>query len=472
MLLRCISLAAVAVFVLSLTVPVEAHNQDEQFGGILILENLQPGDIVDPALASSWQQRQKAGILFPRLIRSDLGNGMERSFILRFIPRKAERQLRIELRGRETNPAGRLITALDVGTMLERYLLNNRDGGLWQQALLRIEGAQDFIEGNADSISGIRAMNEFTLVITFQNQRMLPVSIFADSLLSASRDYVGPRYLSTGRGPFFRTEPGLYSANKQYCFGRPFIDSIYLGNQDATIQQQSISINLEQPPQDGQVLQYPGKRCVYLVFNPASPLLKNAGARHAITRLIDADSLVSIFFEERASVLRRLVPDAYIPIEALPGTAAGATTPTAVEPLRIAYPEGDSDLKLVAERLHVDLLVGEVESRLVPYQDSPPEDVDMLIEAALIHERLPGHGIWRLLYRHFNQLNIVQAPWIDEVAWLLEMEKACLEDGRLVPLLMLDHTITVPQQLRGVRFFADGTLDFEDAWIAPARSSQ
>jgi len=454
-------------------VVVLCWSQEEYYGGTLIIEDGRGGDIINPATADTLLERQIASLLFPRLLRHGSQGETDRSFILRMIPRRSEKILEIRLRNRETNPTGRLVTALDIISLLEQFLLDTARPSLWRSILLRIDGAAEFADGKVETIRGLAARDEFTLEIRFRNGRMLPLSMFADSALSITRDYVEPRYFSTGRGPFFREALGNYGANRQHAFGRPFIDRILLGEDNQTDRSsRNVSINMAATMvgagEKSRDLVYPGRSCVYLAFNPESTLISTAGNRRYLASMLDVESLVSIFFKDTAEVMHRLIPDTYMPIEALSsssGTAEATRFPT---PLTIAYPENEPHMELIAERILVDLLVARVESQLVSYSDTPPEGSDLILTSALIHKDMPALGLWRMLHALFRKSSVMEGPWVDEVAWLLEMERRNTTEVLLVPLLDSEYGIDLPGALRGVKFFIDGTLDFEDAWLQPS----
>lgn len=465
--------------VLIIAAALPAYCQKESFGGSIIIEDIQPGPILNPALADSFSERQKISLLYPRLIRPELEESVSRSIILRYIPRRSENSVRLFLRDRDTNPAGRLVTALDFKTQMELVLGDTNTNHIWYTVLNRLQGAQAYKNNAADSVTGIIVESEFVVRLQFDNQRMAPLSMFADSHLAASRDYVGPRYFSTGRGPFFRDTAGVYSANKQYCFGRPYIDFVLLGTSGSeTMRRNAIVLNLAMI-RDGKetpgnvALTYPGKNCVYVVFNSNSAELQSKKVRHFLAGLIDAESLATIFFKDTADVLHRLVPDEYLPFDSLPvkNEVVNSIEPIS-RPLLIAYPAGKEQLKLIAERLLVDLLVARVETRLVSYAGNPPANADMVVASTLVHEDIASHGIWKLLNQYLPSSNQIDSPWIDEVAWLLEMEKLVNAESLIVPLLQTDHTVYLPPSLQGVRFFIDGTLDFEDAWITRRRNGR
>jgi MarR-like DNA-binding transcriptional regulator SgrR of sgrS sRNA len=308
---------------------------------------------------------------------------------------------------------------------------------------------------------------------------MMPESVLSSLLLSGSRYYVEPAYLATDRGPFFRTAPGVYTANLQYCFGRPYIDRILLGRQSngSANAGNRVVLNLEnlmrgQGPEAGNRVVYPGKCCVYVYVNPDSGVLDSAAKRRFVLDQVDAEAMVTIFFAGEAELLSRIIPDEFIAFEALAYEAPESSGRRPGEPLVIAFPANEIRLKLVAERLQVDLLVSNVESRLVEYDGTPPVDADLLVTQEFVSSRAPGLSFWKLLSRTLATGQVFDAPWLDELAWFLATEKLNNEQAWLKPLFQADFDIRVPARLKGLRFFSDGTLDFEDAWIEPQRSGR
>lgn len=468
-----VSGTVLTVLALLFFLPLPARAQEPRFGGELVIQGIQPGEIVNPAAAKTLADRQKAALIFPRLSRLRPLPSVKRSFVLRSVVRPDNSEITLYLRDRTTNPAGKLISSLDIKAMLKQYLKVGSRGDAFFAALQRLRGSADFLGGETEDLAGLKAEGEDVIRLLFEDAHMLPVSAFADISLAASRYFVEPAYLSTDRGPFFRNSPGNYSANLQYCFGRPYLDRIVLAGAEGggTPAENRVVLNFNQvlsglEREDGRALQYPGEKAVYLATNPASSALPTPAERAWIFAQIDVESMVTIFFSDRAHVQNRLLPDEMLALGRLAAEKPEPRKPATTSPLIIAYHDGDENLKLVAERLQVDLLVADVESSLRPYGRNRPADADLYVEGWLISRESPAVSFWLSHCRHSGDSEGFSPPWHDELAWLLEQERLNSEQQYLLPLFNLPYTVFLPKRLRDVRFFMDGTLDFEDAWIA------
>jgi oligopeptide transport system substrate-binding protein len=131
---------------------------------------------------------------------------------------------------------GREVTAEDFVYSFTRPLDSEKPGPL-TELLSRIKGADDFIQGKAPSVEGLKAVDRYTLRIVLEEP--LAASI---ALLRLSDASVVPReeveklgerfgYAPVGTGPFtfVRWEPHqeiVLEANAHYHEGRPFLDGI------------------------------------------------------------------------------------------------------------------------------------------------------------------------------------------------------------------------------------------------------
>jgi peptide/nickel transport system substrate-binding protein/oligopeptide transport system substrate-binding protein len=214
----------------------ESPEPGTKFGGTYrrMLANNPP--TLDPSLTVDVYSRAVVTQLFDGLVQFDTH--------LKPIPAIAEfweasqdrRTWTFSLRRGVTFHHGREVTADDFVYSFTRLLKAAKPGPL-TDLLRRIQGAGDFLRGQADRVQGLRAVDRYTLVIMLEepfasllaalglaNAAVVPREVVEQQGEQFARAPVG-----TGPFTFVRWEPDkeiVLQANDQYYEGRPFLDTV------------------------------------------------------------------------------------------------------------------------------------------------------------------------------------------------------------------------------------------------------
>ena len=320
-------------------------------------------------------------------------------------------------------------------------------------------------------MAGLRAEGERTVVLTLRRPQPLLTSALAD----ANAALAAPR----STGPFAADDAGRCRPNLRFFRGRPYLDLVLLGGTDGAADptwRRPVPAAVGDDPgvAEGAVpVPYPGRRCVYLAANQGRPALRDAAARRAVAAAVSPGEMVRIFFGGAARPLRHLVPDGSLPEDFFRRTAPpdGEAVGAPRGRLLIGYPAGDGELELVAERVRVDLLAAGIGSDVAAFGGGAAGDCDLLVVEALIADGSAGYGVWRLLAELAAQSgdrSWLSRPQGDDVAWLVALDHELISSGRLLSLYHTGHRLWADPRLRGLRLRPDGTLHFENAWIAAA----
>ncbi len=220
---------------------------------------------------------------------------------------------------------GRKITAQDFKYSFERVLTPETKAPLtW--VLDRIEGANDFMAGKTGSVSGIRVVNDHTLVIKLQR----PFGPFL-SLLAMTTAYVVPREEVERLGQDFGTHPvgsGPYvltewkhgqhlvlSAREDYFEGTPKLNGIFYRiipeDLTAVLEFETGRLDVLQIPSSEYkryttdpvwrdlVYGRPGLNSYYLGLNCTRPPFNDIRVRQAVNMAVDRQHILNTVFEKR-----------------------------------------------------------------------------------------------------------------------------------------------------------------------------
>jgi peptide/nickel transport system substrate-binding protein/oligopeptide transport system substrate-binding protein len=231
---------------------------------------------------------------------------------------------------------GREVSASDFKYSFERLLSpHTRSPNTW--VLDRIKGADDFMAGRTDSISGIRIIDEETIEIVLEG----PFSPFL-SLLTMTAAYVVPREdvekwgadFSThpsGTGPFMLEEwkHNQYlklQSRAGYFGGRPDIRGIIYNiipeDLTAVVEFETGNLDIieipvsefkryrESPQWKGLVSSAPGISTYYLGFNCERKPFNDPLLRKAVSHAIDRKKILKTIYEGRGSLASGPVPPA------------------------------------------------------------------------------------------------------------------------------------------------------------------
>lgn len=442
-----------------------------QFGGAVTLRLDDNVSVTDPAQVRSLAEKQLASLLFPRLIDFDADGRRVGGLLSRW--EISADGLTVRLRLEDNDHSGvEDISIGDLATSLHHVL---REAPESPPALIlrSITGADRFIEGEVPWLPGLNVPDNRTLEIHLDHRQPLLLDAFADIITSPVRTVAEPDTVQDEIGPFRKVPArnGILRTNIAFSSGRPFLDYLIV-RQGARlpdgVQNSGIVVDPSKSAEAGSPsVVYPGARCVYLVFHP-SGVISDPAQRSALLRTIDPDAMVRIFFGNSGTRLTSLIPSSGVPQELigeiLPGVAADSTD---VRSMRLAHPAGSAELKLIAERIKVDMLVAGIDVRLLEYRNDNLPACDLFLFDVLIADHAPEYTLWYALKRRARMVGAdVAPPQGDALAWLRELTQQRNENLDIVPLLQLRHSVAVDARLQGVRFRFDGTLDFENAWIA------
>jgi MarR-like DNA-binding transcriptional regulator SgrR of sgrS sRNA len=365
------------------------------------------------------------------------------------------------------------ITAGDLATNIH-HLLTAAPQSPPALILSSISGADRFLAEQVPWLPGVNVPDDWTLEIHLEHRQPLLLDALADIRVSPVRAVAEPNDVLTDLGAvqFGAGRNGVLTANGAFAGGRPFIDSVAIrrGNR-LPADDRLIIIDPSKSAEAGSPsVVYPGARCVYLVFHPAGAV-RDSAQRTALLGTIDPESMVRIFFGNSGTRLTSLVPPSAVPIELIGEVVSNDVAGSAgVRTLRLAHPAGSAELRLVAERIKVDMLVAGIDVRLVEYRGERLPSCDLFLFDALIADHAPEYTLWCALVRHARMVGDgaeAVPPSGDALAWLRALTQQRNDSLDIVPLLQLRHSVALDASLRGIRFRFDGTLDLENAWIAP-----
>lgn len=187
-----------------------------------------------------------------------------------------------------------------------------------------IVGAQELMDGKADTLSGFKVVDDYNFTITLNYAFSAFKAVIAASAFGivpkAACEAAGDRWgIDTiiGTGPFKVTEfvPNqkiVFTTNDDYFAGRPKIDGIEMDEMDdstaqlefeaGTIDVMDISNDLvdtylNDPKYKDDVVHNDYMATCYLMLNLDKPPLDNVKVRQAIAKSIDVDQLLQTYFK-------------------------------------------------------------------------------------------------------------------------------------------------------------------------------
>jgi peptide/nickel transport system substrate-binding protein len=243
-----------------------------------------------------------------------------------------------------------------------KLLIGNRRSP-YGRLLDGVAGAADFRSGKQRGISGFKITDplRFEVRLSERQPNFLRYLCFpALSIVSAAnRDFSPP----IGTGPFALVETtsrgdATLAANPKYFEGRPYLDKITLrvikDDRDRLTEFKRGALDVSDVPAHGlsraEREMYPPplesemKNIYFLDVNPDYPSLAEKAARTAASAAIDRQSIVRVILGGAGAEENNTGP-------ARPGAVARDST----IPLPLWYPETSSALKLVAEKIQLNL---------------------------------------------------------------------------------------------------------------------
>ena len=466
------TLTAILLLLVASGVSVPAEKERPLYGGaIQRLAKSQPG-FTDPALVRTVLEREAASLDHIRLLSLDGDGNIKPEAIEAWSYSVDSLSLSLKLRQGIRDISGNALTAEDIAASFHRVLREN-PGSPAAGLLLDLEGAESYMSGESEGISGVSVEDASTITLNLIRPQPLLLNALADINLAPAL----PVNESTGWGPFILAGAGRYEPDMNFVRGRPFVDHLFLGG-SPEVQSDwrrpvlvRVGHRITEVSDEPVRIDYPGRRCVYLAANRRDSIgpLRLLDARSEALGAVDAESLVSIFLAGRTELLEHVVPPG-----ALPGGAFALPTGpvSGIKPLRrlaIGFPEGSEELELIAGRVRVDLLVSGISADVIPFSSDTAGDCDLLLIEALIAEGSAAYSFWGSLCELYSLTGDdiwLRKPSGDDVAWLVDMEQSLRSEAMLVPLYHTAHFIWADPRIRDLGFRPDGTLDYEGAWIA------
>ena len=460
-----------------------------RYGGTLRLGFYQTAKTYDPALATTLPERLLARTLYETLVTIDDRQENDREGRrVAATPRLAARwrselggrrwifQLRAGIRFHNGAP----LTAAAVQASLERTVARARTAAA---AYLRREKFQ----------CAARSPSRLTCEVAAPIAA-LP-TLLADPALAiaeAGGAGTGPwKLASWSLGKRARLE-----AFDQYRQGRPFLDAIEARFGTDTRRQRVdfelkrvdvlVAMHTEARP-PGQVRAAAPSNVLLLGFHPASAFLRGGeqgglGARRALLGVLNREALADLLPPGRAHAAKAFLPGWVSGYDFLLGSGAWRMTAPAQPssqptgalprgPFRLIYDASDPVAELTASRLALELRGRGVELR--PHglpgagfrQARQGGRYDLFLESVPLRVEHPAAALADLLTRHTPERIPVElfkpAP---SVELQYRLERAALEDLRLIPLLHYREQYSFQPGLEQVRLGESSMLDLANAW--------
>jgi ABC-type transport system substrate-binding protein len=325
------------------------RTDDGRLPGYLYLRLNSNPTTLDPALITDVQGGGIAAKLFDGLVRFnenlEIVPDIARSWSLS--PDQLTYTFHLRRDARFSN--GRKVTAHDFQYSFERVLTPKTKAPLtW--VLDKLEGAGDFMSGRSARVSGIRALNDQTLVLKLEN----PFGPFL-SLLAMSPAYVVPweevKRLGqdfgthpVGSGPYVLTEWKhgqhiILSAREDYFEGSTKLNGIYyrIIPEDLTAVMEFETGNLDvllipaseyrryttDPAWRDLVFGRTGLNSYYIGLNCTRPPFNDLRVRRAMNMAIDRQRILNTVFEKRGLLATGPIPPELWKTRTLKGAADG-----------------------------------------------------------------------------------------------------------------------------------------------------
>ena len=308
-----------------------------QKGGTLIIAYKDDLATLDPAIGYDWTNWPAIKLVFDGLLDYDAGTQLK--------PRIAEAMPTVsedgtvytfKLRKGVKFHNGRELTADDVVYTITR-VLDPKTGSPGAGFFVGIKGAQDFIDGNAEAVEGIKALDpstvEFTLSapdVTFLNKMALNFSFIVpkEEVEKAGENF---GHAPVGTGPFtlkeWKSGESLtFERNPDYFYeGLPYLDSVVIqvgvAPDVALLRLEKGEIQMMGDPPPGadwtritndpawanRIEKQPQVNTTYIAINTTMPPFDKLEVRQALNHAIDKQRIVQLL-NGRATVANQILP--------------------------------------------------------------------------------------------------------------------------------------------------------------------
>lgn len=328
-----------------------------QKGGEIIVVYKDDLATLDPAIGYDWTNWPAIKMVFDGLLDYDSGTNL--------LPRIAEAMPTVsadglvytfKLRSGVKFSNGREVTAEDVVYTFTR-LLDPKTASPGAGFFVGIKGAQEFIDGTATAVAGVKAVDSSTVEIslnapdvTFLNKVALNFAfIVPKEAVEAAGENFG--HQPVGTGPFILKEwtagqKLVFERNPDYFYeGRPFLDKVTI---EVGVEPSVALLRLEKgeihlmgdPPPGADWARITSEEAwqnrleiqqqvntTYIAINTTQPPFDNVKVRQALNHAIDKQRIVQLL-NGRASVANQILPplmpgydDAYTGYDYNPDTA-------------------------------------------------------------------------------------------------------------------------------------------------------
>ncbi len=354
---------------------------------------------------------------------------------------------------------------------------------LWQD----IRDAAEYAEGRRNSIRGLQAVDDRTLVIELARARPDFREHLAQSCFAIQRRVPGaPAPLGTGPYHITKMQGNRITCERNLAYhgGRPLLAKIFFtrlnGNIADALLNRQLPVALVQERKDvdffervykRKLLDFPQKAVYFLALNPNSPALNNRTARLEIAAALERKVQADIITEGHCEAASTLAA-------ATKGFTARSNGTANIEtPLQIIYRETDGVARQIAERLAARLGQKEIPA-------APPRGVndatfsslrksgqyDVLVDAYVPTLGTPLNNLGQLIHRGYilppavyQSLNAALTNPTAAAAAGLEMQLMS-QHAVLYPLVQLRRYVALPPDLQGVRLVGFTGIDFSKAW--------
>ncbi|HSF31882.1 MAG TPA: ABC transporter substrate-binding protein [Candidatus Tectomicrobia bacterium] len=228
-----------ALLILSPSAPTQipaSPDPGPQFGGIYRRMLANNPTTLDPALATDVYSGTVIRQLFDGLVQFDAHLNPLPALAEYWEASRDGRTWTFTLRQGATFHNGREVTAEDFVYSFSRPL-DSQKPGLLTELLSRLKGADDFMQGRASHVEGLKAVDRYTLRLVLAEPlapsivllRLSDASVVPREEVEKLGERFGHAPVGTGPFKFVRWEPHqelVLEANPQYHEGRPFLDAV------------------------------------------------------------------------------------------------------------------------------------------------------------------------------------------------------------------------------------------------------
>lgn len=320
--------------------PVLAETTEDetpQSGGEIIVVYKDDLATLDPAIAYDWTNWPAEKMVFDGLLDYDeTTNIMPR--LAAEMPEVSEdgTVYTFKLREGVKFQNGREFTADDVVYTMNR-VIDPETASPGAGFYVGIKGAQEFMDGEADSAEGIKALDDYTVQftltqpdVTFLNKMALNFAyIVPKEVVEEEGDNFGHAPVGTGPYTLGEWKPGQYlvfERNPDYFYeGLPYLDKITI---EVGVEPDVALLRLEKgeidlmgdpppgadwvrivndPAWENRITRAPSISTIYIAINTTTPPLDNVTVRKALNHAIDKQRIVQLL-NGRGSVANQVLP--------------------------------------------------------------------------------------------------------------------------------------------------------------------